>query len=262
MLFDATLPGAYETRAGDLDPPHAPKQSRQPGPRIIFRLDDVEQGVREKQVLAIVSVFEEHDAPLELGFIPYVNGEPSFAPPRLQPYIAKGVADVSVHGVTHRQHEFHSGESGTTRKGLARGLLKASNALREYYGVQPVAFLVPYDVFDEAGYNAVRDAGFPILSFQWQTDRHRGTEPVGFNGQPHANGLYRLPSVDDAVAWNPNQQSWGSSNRSPISFFRAQLAGPARRRSALAASRRLRGRSRQRRSRQARQAQGPHRGDP
>jgi hypothetical protein len=208
LLFDTPLPAPDKILANGLDPPKI-TQTLKPGPRIIFRLDDVEQGVREKHVLAILEVFERLDAPLELGVVPLAGGEPSHAIPRLRPYVAAGAADISVHGVTHVPNEFQSSESGLGRAALAEGLLTARARLQEYYGVYPLAFLVPYDVFDETGFNAVRDAGFEILSSQWQTDTYRGTARVDFHGNEDEHGLYRLPSVDDAVTWDAVNRRWG-----------------------------------------------------
>lgn len=208
LLFDVPFAPRHEIRAGDINPPTL-DQSREPGPRIIFRLDDIEQGVRTEQVMAILSVFVQAGVPLELGIIPYVNERPSFALPRLKSYVSRGAADISVHGFTHRPNEFDTTKSKLPRDALRRGLLKATSRIQDYYGVYPVAFLVPYDVFDEPGYEAVRAAGFRIFSSQWQTDDHRGTRPVDFEGRPAEGGLHRLPSVDDAVTWNAGRQSWG-----------------------------------------------------
>lgn len=186
-----------------------PYQSRKPGPRVIFRLDDVEAGVREAQVFDILAVFKRHEAPVDVGIIPRANGRDSYALHWLRPYVDNGSVDIDVHGITHEVDEFDTSKSGNSRESLATGLRDATNRLTGFYGVRPVAFLVPYDVFDEPGYRAVRDAGFRIFSSQWQTDRHRGTAPIDFDSRVDEQGLYRLPAVDDAVSWDASRRSWG-----------------------------------------------------
>jgi len=208
-LFEVVPSRHIEIRAGALSLLPALDQPREPGPRIIFRLDDVERGVREQQVFDLLDLFQRRGVPLVLGIIPYANGRPTHALPEIKPYLSRGVAQLAVHGVTHQPYEFHTGESGTEHSELVTGLRKRTAALQAFYGVRPVAFLVPYDVFDRKGYEAVRDAGFRILSSQWQTDGHRGTAPVDYASRPSVEGLYRLPSVDDAVSWDAERRQWG-----------------------------------------------------
>lgn len=185
-------------------------QTRVPGPRVIFRLDDVEQGVRETQVFEILAVFERHDAPVDVGIVPRANGRPSYALRRLKPYVARGSADIGIHGITHVIGEFDTRQSGIPGEVLLDGLQDVTRRIAEFYGVRPLAFLVPYDVFDEAGYDVVREAGLRIFSSQWQTDHHRGTDPVDFQSRTDEGGLYRLPAVDDAVSWDAREKDWGA----------------------------------------------------
>lgn len=209
LLFDVAPSNRNEIRTVALNVLPGLKQPRNPGPRIIFRLDDVEKGVREQQVFDLLALFQRRDVPVDLGIVPHAGGNVTYDIPGVKTYLSRGVADISLHGVTHRDLEFHTAESGISKADLRDGLKKAKTNISEYYGVEPVAFLVPYDVFDKAGYQAVREAGFRILSSQWQTDEHRGTRPVGFESNPASPGLYRLPAVDDAVAWDPERRQWG-----------------------------------------------------
>jgi hypothetical protein len=88
-------------------------------------------------------------------------------------------------------------------------LNNAKQQVRNYYGVDPVAFTVPYDFFDKAGYDAIRDAGFKVFSTHTTVEPHRSITPVDYDGSPDINGLYRIPTATDVSMWDPVKRQWG-----------------------------------------------------
>jgi len=67
LLFEVAPSKRTEIRAAALSVLPGLKQPRDPDPRIIFRLDDVEKGVREQQVFDLLALFQRRDVPLDLG---------------------------------------------------------------------------------------------------------------------------------------------------------------------------------------------------
>ena len=133
-------------------------------PAIIFRLDDVAKGWYEETTERIIQVFIKNNAPLEVGIIPYLDGKPSFDIAKVREYYDNGVLDISMHGFDWTYAQMDTSKSGLTYQELLNNLNNARRQIANYYGFAPVTFTVPNDFYDEAGYNAIMNAGFKIFS--------------------------------------------------------------------------------------------------
>jgi hypothetical protein len=179
------------------------------GPAIIFRMDDGAKGWYEDTIKEIVQLFIDNDIPLEVGIIPYLDGKPSFDSTLLRDYYNNGVIDISMHGFDWTYAQMDTSQSGLTYSELLNNLLNSRQQIKNYYGVAPVTFTVPYDFFDETGYKAVINAGFKVFSTHTVVEPHRSVVPVDFNGNPDINGLYRIPTATDVTMWDDIKQQWG-----------------------------------------------------
>ncbi len=178
------------------------------GPAIIFRMDDAAKGWNEKTVEKIIRLFGKYNVPLDVGIIPHANGKDSYEIPFLKRYLNAGIINLSIHGNQHIDKEFDTSQSGTTYEALKADLIKAREQLKQYYGVAPISFTVPYDYFNESGYNAVRDAGFKIFSTQKSVEFSPSIYPVDYSGKKDDNGMVRLCTVSDVAKWNADKQQW------------------------------------------------------
>jgi hypothetical protein len=81
---------------------------------------------------------------------------------------------------------------------------------------------VPYDVFDEMGFDAVRDAGLKIFSSQKMSEARPSVEPVDFFGEPDpTHGMRRLPAVISVNLWDSRNGSY--NGMLPIDIFRNNI---------------------------------------
>jgi hypothetical protein len=180
------------------------------GPTLIFRLDDAEAGDKEDVVAALIEVFQRWHLVLDVGVVPFGGGQDSFAMPFLRDYLHAGAVNISVHGLRHFFGEFRLARQGAeVATETARQLARVRHDMGDYYGQSPIAFTVPYDRYDRAGYGVIRSAGFRILSGQWRSELHPSLRPVDYDGHSDVNGLIRLPVIRDVSAWQGGQ-GWGA----------------------------------------------------
>jgi hypothetical protein len=207
------------------------------GPSVIFRMDDAQRNVNEQAVEQIIKVFEQNKVPVDVGVMPFGAGETTYNIPFLLKYLDAGVIDISTHGYIDTFLEFDTVLSGTAIKdlredlkgcfqdtyggsayqparttydGLKAGLLKSNMQFKNYFGFVPVAFTVPYDVFNEDGYKAVQEAGFKIFSSILEEDPYpSAVYRVDYSGRISPNGMYRLPSTGDVAEWDSPNCQWG-----------------------------------------------------
>jgi peptidoglycan/xylan/chitin deacetylase (PgdA/CDA1 family) len=177
---------------------------------IIFRLDDVAKGWYEETTEEIIKLFQNNNVPVELGIIPYLDGKPSFDIPMVRGYLNNGVADVSMHGFDWTYAQIDTSQSGLTYSELLDKILNGKRQIENYYGSDIVTFTVPNDFFDEAGFNAVKDAGFKIFGTQQIVEPHPSIIPIDYNGIPDPNGMDRIPTASDVTMWDTDKQNWGS----------------------------------------------------
>ncbi len=178
-------------------------------PSVIYRMDDAEQGVYEIVIERIIKVFEENNVPMDVGVIPYSKGRASYKMPYLKKYLDAGVIDLTVHAFEHVEREFDTAHSGKNYEQLKSSLEMARQQIKDYYGVAPAAFSVPYDFFSEEGFRAIQDAGFKIFTTQKAVEKYPSVEPVGFGGNRHKKGMYRLCTVVDVARWDNEKKQWG-----------------------------------------------------
>jgi peptidoglycan/xylan/chitin deacetylase (PgdA/CDA1 family) len=181
-----------------------------PGQRmIILRLDDAEKGAYEEIIEEIIKVFEQNGAPLDVGVIPYANGRDSYGMPYLKKYLEAGVIGLTVHGFEHVDREFDTAHSGKSYEHLRSSLVMAREQFKEYYGIAPAAFSVPYDFFSEESFKAIRDAGFKIFTTQKAVEKYPSVIPVNYYGIKDKKGMYRLCTVVDVARWDNEKKQWG-----------------------------------------------------
>jgi peptidoglycan/xylan/chitin deacetylase (PgdA/CDA1 family) len=178
-------------------------------PAIIFRMDDVARSLNEDAVERIIRLFGKYNVPVDCGIIPHNNGINSYAIPFLKDYYNAGIVDISIHANQHLNVEFDTAKSGQTYEKLKAGLIAARDQIKQYYGVMPVSFTVPYDFFSQDGYRAVQDAGFKIFSTQKAVEPYPSWLPVDYNGNRAENGMSRLCTVSDVARWDAQKQQWG-----------------------------------------------------
>jgi hypothetical protein len=164
--------------------------------------------------------------------VSHANGADSFEIPWVLNYFNEGAVGISVHGydwtyfqidttrtyLNYRESDIcnidwariqeETPEPAPTYRDIKYKLLKARAQYLKYYGVNPVAFTVPTDYYDEAGYRAVQDAGFKVFSTQTTVEsRPSSTGPVDFSGNKIPNGMYRIPTASDVCVWE--KCAWG-----------------------------------------------------
>lgn len=189
------------------------------GNKVIFRLDDVSAARSSlPAVQEILYLFDKSGTPLDVGIIPHELDQDSYMIPFIKPYVQKGLVGLSIHGYDHEINEFDASYSNRTVKELSDGLNASVIFIEKYFGKRPVSFSVPYDVFNEAGFNAVRDSGLKIFSSQKMSEPLPSVEPVDYLGRSDPiRGLYRLPAVISVNLWDPNSRSY--DGMLPISVF-------------------------------------------
>jgi len=202
------------------------------GPAVVFRLDDVSKGYNEDVVQEIIKLFQKNGVPLDLGIVSNVDGTNSFEIPWIIKYFDEGIVGISVHGydwtyfqidttrsyLNYRESDLciidwakvkeETPEPAPSYKYIKYKLMMARDQYLKYFGVSPVAFTVPTDFYDEAGYRAVKDAGFKVFSTQSVVEsRPSSTYPVDFFGKQDPNGMYRIPTASDVCTWE--KCGWG-----------------------------------------------------
>lgn len=190
---------------------------------VIFRLDDA-SAVRSSlaAVREILELFDKTGTHLDVGVIPHETGLDSYKIPLLKPFIQKGLVDLSIHGYEHVTDEFNTSFSNRTEKELSDGLNASLISMEDYFGEKIISFTVPYDAFDEMGFDAVRDAGLKIFSSQKMSEAYPSVEPVDFFGEPDPiHGMMRLPAVISVNLWDSRNGSY--NGMLPIGIFRNNI---------------------------------------
>ena len=175
-------------------------------PAIIFRLDDAVIERNEETLEQIIRLFGKYNIPLDVGVIPQADGQDSFEIPLLKRYLDAGIIDLSIYT---NQYMFDTSQSGTNGEELKADLVKVCNQIEQYFGVDPIAFTIPHDSFNEEGYKAVQDAGFKIFSAPKAFEFNPTVFPVDYTGQHNEQGMSRLCTVSDVVHWDANKKEWG-----------------------------------------------------
>jgi peptidoglycan/xylan/chitin deacetylase (PgdA/CDA1 family) len=178
-------------------------------PSVIYRLDDAEKGAYVEILEEIIKVFEQNGVPLDVGVIPYAKGRSTYDMPYLKKYLEAGVIGLTVHAFEHIEWEFDTAHSGKGYEHLRSSLVMAREQIKEYYGVVPAAFSVPYDFFSKEGFRAIQDAGFKIFTTQKAVENHPSFIPVDYYGNKDKNGMYRLCTVGDVARWDNEKKQWG-----------------------------------------------------
>ena len=195
------------------------------GPVIIFRLDDVSKGNREEVVQEIIKLFQRNGVPLDCGVVSNANGTESYEIPWLKKYVDDNVVGISVHGYDWTFYQMDISKKylaqiadnpcidvNTARaeeekatlsyEGLKFKLVQARCKFLKYYGINPVAFTVPTDFYDELGYKAVQDAGYKVFSVHRLDESCPSVDPVDYNCHVDlAKGMYRIPTASDSCTW-------------------------------------------------------------
>jgi hypothetical protein len=190
---------------------------------VIFRLDDA-SAARSSLVAVqeILELFNKSKTHLDVGLIPHEAGLDSYEIPFLKPLVQKGLVDLSIHGYEHVTNEFNTSYSKRTEKELSDGLNASLIGIEEYFWEKIISFTVPYDVFDEMGFDAVRDAGLKIFSSQKMSETRPSVEPVDFFGEPDpTHGMRRLPAVISVNLWDSRNGSY--NGMLPIDVFRNNI---------------------------------------
>ncbi len=180
-------------------------------PVIIFRLDDAVMYWNKtiEGTQAVTELFDKMDVPLDVGVIPHSGGIDSYKIQFLKDYANRDAIDISMHGCTHDYGEFDTAQSGKTYEELLKNLIKSREEFKEYFGEEPIAITIPFDMFNEAGYKAAQNAGFIIFSSQQMSEPYPSRQPVDYHGNFNKSGMYRLPAVIDVNKWDSENEKWG-----------------------------------------------------
>jgi len=195
------------------------------GPVIIFRLDDVSKGNREEVVQEIIKLFQRNGVPLDCGVVSNANGTESYEIPWLKKYVDENAVGISVHGYDWTFYQMditkkylkniednpcinvntakaEQEKAKVSYEELKFKLIQARCKFLKYFGINPVAFTVPTDFYDELGYKAVQDAGYKVFSVHRLDESCPSVDPVDYNCHVDlAKGMYRIPTASDSCTW-------------------------------------------------------------
>jgi len=200
------------------------------GYAVIFRVDDVAKGWHEDVVREIIGVFSSNGVPVDLGIISNASGTESYEIPWLKQYVDQGTVGINVHGydwtgyqlditrsylshikdnpcINYATEQAEEEKAKLTYIDVKSKLAQARCKYLKYFGVNPVAFTVPTDFYDEAGFKAIREAGYKVISAHIIIEPCRSTEPADFICRSDPNGLFRIPTASDVCDWE--NCNWG-----------------------------------------------------
>ncbi len=167
---------------------------------VVFRYDDYAASLgeharaREANERAFLDVFAEHGVPLTVGVVPRIEGKRLLAddPERLRALrdaVAAGHVGPALHGLTHealsRQGSANSEFAGLAPAAQLERLREGKRLLEDWLGVPTVAFIPPWNTYDEGTVGALAEAEFQVLCAALSGPAVRGP----LVALPHTAGL-------------------------------------------------------------------------
>jgi len=142
---------------------------------VIFRCDDYGDTSPSKIAVLLYEVFEEHNAPLTLGVVPFNKHKKNPETRRMNPFKVdlmargrtNGVFDVALHGYTHSHRspiERDSEFRGLPLKEQYRLISTGVSNLEQIVGYPIKTFVPPWHSFDTNTLLAMKQAGMTCLS--------------------------------------------------------------------------------------------------
>jgi hypothetical protein len=164
---------------------------------IIFSLDRVGdsnlKGVADK----IIRVFAENNAPLDIAVAPPADVKDQENLNGLTPYVDAGLIDISFDGQGISWVDPDLPDTQSTFSAIESQLVKARGQLASYYGMAPVACILPPESLNQDNYRIIQEAGFKILNTRYSKVTPPSNLPLSWSGEVDRNGIYRLPVVAD-----------------------------------------------------------------
>ncbi len=154
---------------------------------VIFRMDDPQPEWREERLRRSIDLFSEERVPLTLGVIPRpldkfpVTSSPSFVSYLRRLTRARGVLfEVAQHGYTHLKVTDVGGASEFAGLPLDKQLEMVGRGrdILTSAGLEPAAFIPPFDTYDNRTVEAARKAGFEVFSARYMAGGDPGTPAV------------------------------------------------------------------------------------
>jgi peptidoglycan/xylan/chitin deacetylase (PgdA/CDA1 family) len=181
-------------------------------PVVMFRLDDVQSWWCEDMTKTVVDQFIAEGLPINLGIIAGLVDSDS-----MKSYLATLASNSLVEMTSHSMD--HTTYAGRPLASQTADLQASATRIEELTGITPTAFIPPFNQYDGKIYQAIKDAGFSIMSAEcaWWPKTHPdyghpvycpdGSNVVAPNVE--TNGIYSLPTgavLGGEAYWTDYQQ--------------------------------------------------------
>jgi len=179
---------------------------------IIFTMDQIGDTKLKAVVDKIIRVFAENSAPLDVSVTPPNSDDDLQTVKYLSDYVDAGIIDISIDGNDIPWLDADTPDISNATTQLRAQLSLAGRRLKYFFGITPVACVLPYESLNEYNYGIIQAASFKILSTHNPPGFLPSRQPVNWFGRVDTNGLYRFPIVG-TVNYPPPSLIEGPSSR-------------------------------------------------
>jgi hypothetical protein len=173
-------------------------------PAVIFRIDGMAKGRNEEVISQLLTIFASNNGTLDIGFDGTVADVKDYQIDILKPYISAGLVGFSLN-----QPDLTQISGAASSEKLRLDLMKKMGAMQAYYGAVPVALTTNTEI-TELNYQAIRDAGFKIVSTYIGSEKYPSRKPLTYAGKEDSKGMFRFPVVAAAAWWDRERTKIGT----------------------------------------------------
>ena len=166
---------------------------------VVFRLDDVGFG-SINALIAIMDVFLTKNHNLSLGLVMHKIDRERLLIEKITDGNNRGLFELVLHGWDHYDY------SKLDENEQQSSLNKASEKMRNLFGISSKAFIPPYNSFNDSTLHAMNSAGIRIISstlnYEAENDIFRIRKINSINSDPHQ--VYHVPETASFEKWDRN----------------------------------------------------------
>jgi peptidoglycan/xylan/chitin deacetylase (PgdA/CDA1 family) len=125
---------------------------------VVFRLDDIQDKYLDTEQIKIMDIFLSKGEPLSLGLVMHNFGNDTLIIDKISEGYKKGLFELALHGWEHKNY------SGLSEQEQKSSLKKANERMQMIFGKKSDIFIPPYNRFNNATVNAIKELGIKIMS--------------------------------------------------------------------------------------------------
>lgn len=162
---------------------------------IAFRLDDIQDFFLSPAQVAVMSVFQQKEAPLTIGVIGGVTGTDQKLISTIKNSLVEGQLEIANHSWKHNLY------TRMAKADQENDIRQTNKKISELFDVTPTTFIPPHNLFNNDTISVLKTNGFTHMS---SGENGAIEEPPKFK----KSGFYEFPTFAYTAKLNPDTGYW------------------------------------------------------